>query len=201
MILPRESRPRPQIRNPKSEIRNRHDLPHPARFERREDLVRAEPRPGRKRHEIARETLSRKAAQSRRLLERRVFPQPPGENRFRGKQRDPGTLRLVWSIKIDYNSPMKRASVSELKTSLSAYLRGVKNGEEVLVTERGRPVARLVPAIGVEGVSDRKKRLVRAGLLRPGSKKLSPKLLKPSPVLDAEGKVLRGLLEERRSGR
>ena len=95
---------------------------------------------------------------------------------------------------------MKRASVSELKTSLSAYLRGVKNGEEVLVTERGRPIARLVPAVGAEGVSDRKKRLVAAGLLRPGSKRLSPKLLRPSPVLDAKGQALRGFLEERRSG-
>lgn len=95
---------------------------------------------------------------------------------------------------------MKRASVSELKTSLSDYLRGVKNGEEVLVTERGRPIARLVPAVGAEGASDRKKRLVRAGTLRPGSRKLSPQLLKPSPVLDAEGKILQGLLEERRSG-
>ena len=39
---------------------------------------------------------------------------------------------------------MKRASVSQLKTSLSAYLLGVKNAEEVLVTERGRPIARFV---------------------------------------------------------
>jgi prevent-host-death family protein len=43
---------------------------------------------------------------------------------------------------------MKTASVSELKTKLSAYLLGVKNGEEVLVTERGIPIARLIPAAG-----------------------------------------------------
>lgn len=109
-------------------------------------------------------------------------------------------IGLFWSVRIDYNSHMRRASVSELKTSLSDYLRGVKNGEEVLVTERGRPIARLVPAVGAEGASDRKKRLVRAGTLRPGSRKLSPQLLKPSPVLDAEGKILQGLLEERRGG-
>ena len=96
---------------------------------------------------------------------------------------------------------MKRALVSELKTSLSAYLLGVKNGEEVLVTERGRPVARLVPAVGAESPGSRKSRLIRAGILRPGSGKISPDLLKPSSVRDPEGKVLQGLLEERRSTR
>jgi prevent-host-death family protein len=96
---------------------------------------------------------------------------------------------------------MRRASVSQLKTSLSEFLLGVKNGEEVLITQRGRPIARLVPAIGAETGGARKKRLIRAGILRAGSARLSPDLLKPSPVVDTEGKTLRGLLEERRSGR
>jgi prevent-host-death family protein len=96
---------------------------------------------------------------------------------------------------------MKKASVSELKTSLSEYLLGVKNGEEVLVTERGRPVARLIPALGAESGGERKRRLIRAGVLRAGSGRLPSDLLKPSPVGDPEGKTLRGLLEERRSGR
>jgi prevent-host-death family protein len=41
---------------------------------------------------------------------------------------------------------MKTATVSKLKASLSEYLRRVKAGEEVLVTERGRPIAKLSPA-------------------------------------------------------
>ena len=41
---------------------------------------------------------------------------------------------------------MKTATVSKLKASLSEYLRQVKAGEEVLVTERGRPIAKLTPA-------------------------------------------------------
>ncbi len=96
---------------------------------------------------------------------------------------------------------MRRASVSQLKTSLSEFLLGVKRGEEVLITERGRPIARLVPAIGAETGGDRKKRLIRAGILRAGSGRVSPDLLKPSPLVDPEGKTLRGLLEDRRSGR
>jgi prevent-host-death family protein len=39
----------------------------------------------------------------------------------------------------------KSAQVSELKAGLSAYLDRVKAGEEVVVTDRGTPVARLVP--------------------------------------------------------
>jgi len=96
---------------------------------------------------------------------------------------------------------MKKASVTQLKTSLSEFLLGVKNGEEVLVTERGRPVARLIPALGAESGSERKRRLIRAGVLRPGSGRLPSDLLRPSPVADPEGKTLRVLLEERRSGR
>jgi prevent-host-death family protein len=96
---------------------------------------------------------------------------------------------------------MKKASVSELKSSLSEFLLGVKNGEEVLVTERGRPVARLIPALGAESADARKVRLIRAGILRPGSGRLPPEFLRASAVADPEGKTLRGLLEERRSGR
>ena len=40
---------------------------------------------------------------------------------------------------------MKSASVSKLKATLSACLAWVKAGEEVVVTERGRPIAKLVP--------------------------------------------------------
>ncbi|MGB3683875.1 MAG: type II toxin-antitoxin system prevent-host-death family antitoxin, partial [Rubrobacteraceae bacterium] len=48
---------------------------------------------------------------------------------------------------------MKSAGVTDLKAWLSEYLARVKSGEEVLVTDRGRPVARLVP-VGVETIAD-----------------------------------------------
>lgn len=41
---------------------------------------------------------------------------------------------------------MIRATISELKNGLSAYLRRVRSGETVLVLDRKTPVARLVPA-------------------------------------------------------
>jgi prevent-host-death family protein len=39
-----------------------------------------------------------------------------------------------------------RVGVRELRQNLSVYLRRVKQGESLDVTEHGRPVARLVPA-------------------------------------------------------
>jgi prevent-host-death family protein len=40
---------------------------------------------------------------------------------------------------------MKSAAVSTLKATLSACLAKVKAGEEVIVMERGKPIAKLVP--------------------------------------------------------
>lgn len=41
---------------------------------------------------------------------------------------------------------MSQVGVRELKNQLSRYLKRVQRGEEILVTERGRSVARIVPA-------------------------------------------------------
>lgn len=40
----------------------------------------------------------------------------------------------------------KTVGIRDLKTHLSGYVRDVKKGEEILVSERGKVVARLVPA-------------------------------------------------------
>lgn len=66
---------------------------------------------------------------------------------------------------------MTRVSITQLKARLSRYLREVKRGGEVQVLERGVPVARIV-GVGSAPVGrdpDRRRRLVEAGILRPGS--------------------------------
>ena len=68
---------------------------------------------------------------------------------------------------------MTTATVSKLKASLSEYLRRVKAGEEVVVSERGRPIAKLVPVTGRDVLSDHLKEMVKQGLVRVGSRKLS----------------------------
>lgn len=56
-----------------------------------------------------------------------------------------------------------RVGVRELKNALSAYLRRVNSGETIVVTDHGRPVARLVPPDLPQGIQE----LIRQGRLRP----------------------------------
>ena len=96
---------------------------------------------------------------------------------------------------------MKRTvSVVELKAKLSEHLRQVKTGHELIVTERGIPVARMLPLDDGERRSTRRLRLTRSGALKPGRGKL-PAALKRPPTGPDEGRaVLDALLAERRDG-
>lgn len=68
-----------------------------------------------------------------------------------------------------------RVGVRELKASLSAYLRRVADGESVVVTDHGRPVARLVPP----DVPDRLAQLIREGRLNWTGRRLLPSMARP----------------------
>ena len=97
---------------------------------------------------------------------------------------------------------MKTAGVAELKTRLSTYLKLVKSGSEILITERGVPIAKLVPIDAARKRETRRQRLAAAGLLTLGRGRLPKELLAP-PTGDpqvGEG-VLAALLAEREEGR
>jgi len=94
-----------------------------------------------------------------------------------------------------------QAPVADLKARLSRYLRRVKSGHEVVVTERGLPVAKLVPLARGQQRAGRRDRLARAGMLQPGRGRVS-KVLRTPPKGKPTGKsVLTLLLAERREGR
>src|SRR5437868_696365 len=97
---------------------------------------------------------------------------------------------------------MKRtASIAQLKARLSEYLRQVRTGTELLVTDRGVPVARIVPLDAVERRATRRARLLRSGAVRPGRGRVRKELLVP-PTGDMVGRVvLAALLAERESDR
>ena len=96
---------------------------------------------------------------------------------------------------------MTTATVSKLKASLSEYLRRVKAGEEVLVSERGRPIAKLVPVTGADTLPDHLAEMARQGLARVGSRRLSRAFWSLPRPKDPKGGVLGALLEEREQGR
>jgi prevent-host-death family protein len=47
---------------------------------------------------------------------------------------------------------MKRVKIAELKSQLSRHLRAVERGAEIEITDRDRPIARLVPIDGSRGI-------------------------------------------------
>lgn len=89
------------------------------------------------------------------------------------------------------------ANVAQLKARLSEYLRQVRGGTELVVTERGIPIARLVPLEDGERRQTRRDRLVRAGVLRPGRGQLRKGLQRPPQGAATGAGVLKALLEER----
>ncbi len=95
---------------------------------------------------------------------------------------------------------MKTAAVAKLKAELSRYLRFVKSGEEVLVTERRVPIARLVPIEAGDAAHENLRELERQGLLRLGSGKLPKNFWKQRRTSDPKGLLRKALLAEREAG-
>jgi prevent-host-death family protein len=94
---------------------------------------------------------------------------------------------------------VKTAAVAKLKAQLSQYLARVKAGEEILVTERNVPVARIVPV--ARGAGDaRLRELERQGLLRLGSGKLPRNFWKLPRGRDPKARVRKAVAEEREGG-
>lgn len=90
---------------------------------------------------------------------------------------------------------IRTTGVREAKAHLSRLLRDVRRGHEWIITERGTPVARLVPiekaALSLE---ERIRRLVEEGILLPPPSDARPL---PPPLPIKQGVVLAWLREDR----
>lgn len=95
---------------------------------------------------------------------------------------------------------MRRVGIAEAKNNLSAILDRVRRGERVLITDRGNPVASIIPAEPDAGAAAGIARLAREGLVRRGSGRADI-IGTPPPRLKRGASVLASLLEERREGR
>ena len=95
----------------------------------------------------------------------------------------------------------ERVSIGRLKARLSEYLRRVKAGEGVVVTDRGNPVARLVGLEGEPALEGRVAELVRSGLAQRPLRSLDPRFLKWPRPSDPDGRSLEAVLEERAESR
>src|ERR1700691_647023 len=69
-----------------------------------------------------------------------------------------------------YNRIMRKVNIGDLKARLSEHIRIVRDGEEVLVCDRNKPVARIVPC-AANDQPEGERRLIARGLLTPPLKK------------------------------
>ena len=92
---------------------------------------------------------------------------------------------------------MKTAGVATLKSRLSEFLAAVKAGEEISVTERGRPIARIVPLRAAEQEDRWLWELERMGLLKRPVRPLDDSFWSLARGSDTEGSVRAALAAER----
>lgn len=92
---------------------------------------------------------------------------------------------------------MERVEVGirELRLNLSRYVARVRTGTEVIVTDHGRPVARLA---AIDEEEAHHARLIREGIVQPAKRPKSTSLPPPIP-LEGEGPLVSEMvLEDRR---
>ena len=95
---------------------------------------------------------------------------------------------------------MKTVKISDLKAHLSARIQHVKDGEEVLVCERNRPLARIVPC-RLTGHSEQEQRLVARGVLTPPLRKRPASVSWPVPPGSVSDEIMEQVRREEREGR
>jgi len=85
---------------------------------------------------------------------------------------------------------MEEVGVRQLKNDLSRYLRRVREGTTIVVTDRGEPIARIVPA----GVPDDVARLITEGRITWSGGRVQP----ATPIRVAPGVPLSDYVAEER---
>ena len=94
---------------------------------------------------------------------------------------------------------MSPISVSRFKAQLSEYLRLVRGGTTLVVTDRGTPVAMVSPLPPTENEGSTAS-LIKRGLVTPPTKSLPEDFWERARPSDPSGLGLKAVLEERDSG-
>ena len=96
---------------------------------------------------------------------------------------------------------MKTAGIAKLKATLSEYIDYVKSGEEVIVTDRGKPVARISPVDGRLAADARQADLVRRGIVRPGRGPITREFIESLPSANVSRQDIERIIREEREDR
>ena len=93
---------------------------------------------------------------------------------------------------------MGTVGVTELKNRLTRYLRRTKQGEEIVVTERGKPIALLMPIKAVKRASSLEARLARLAAQGRVTLPTRKPFKRITPVKIAGPPISRTVVEDRR---
>jgi prevent-host-death family protein len=95
---------------------------------------------------------------------------------------------------------MRTVNISDLKARLSAHIQLVRDGEEVLVCDRNKPVARIVPCL-LDDQPERERQLIARGVLTPPLRKRGASVSWPEPPGKVPDEVMEQIWREERENR
>ena len=87
---------------------------------------------------------------------------------------------LACQIDQDHGVAVETIDVRELRLNLSRHLRSVKDGKDIIVTERGRPIAKITPVI--KDAEDIQIRTTLSELAQKGMIQVPENLGKPTRI-------------------
>jgi len=91
----------------------------------------------------------------------------------------------------------RSVSIAELKNKLSAYLGRVREGEEILIRDRQRPIAKIIPLATSGDLGAEEAALVAEGKLRLADQPLSPSFFRGTAPRVKRTQLLKALDAER----
>lgn len=93
---------------------------------------------------------------------------------------------------------MQAVNIAELKNNLSSYLETVRRGEEIVIRDRNRAIARIVPIDNLNDYAAEEAELIASGILRlPENEELPASFLKKKLTPVKIGRVAKVIRDER----
>jgi prevent-host-death family protein len=93
---------------------------------------------------------------------------------------------------------MRTTNIAELKNHLSSFLADVKRGEEILISDRNQPIAKIVPLHNTADFSTEELALAAAGILRlPEESEISTEFLKEKRANVNSQTAIKAVTDER----
>ncbi len=93
---------------------------------------------------------------------------------------------------------MRTTNIAELKNHLSSFLADVKRGEEILISDRNQPIAKIVPLYNTSDFSAEELALAAAGILRlPEESVIGESFLKEKRSALKSETAIKAIIDER----